>query len=243
MVDCEFDLSAQGVFNVGSDGGCCVILLSGNGIVDRCVVHDYQATSGANSGPSYKSAIYITGSAELRNSLVYDCSLLQDKADHPEYFSGGAVYLEGGTIANCTIVNNKCSGYGGGVYAKTGNGKIVNSIIWGNEQGLDHGKDVYAPKFAKANVSYTCLSDLDDAEALPTAGIGEGCRNADPKFRNPNANWRLLPSSPCIDKGDDTYYAHIESELDLRKCPRKQGAAVDLGCYEWTPVGLLLMVK
>ncbi len=128
--------------------------------------------------------------------------------------------LNGGSIENCTIVNNYCQSVGGVV--SKGGGSISNSIIWGNRSSAG-GSPNY--DYTGSGWSYThCMLDpwLDDVGNLAAA----------PQLADIEAgDYRLLPGSPCIDAGQ--YLPWMEAASDMAGKPRLYGAAVDIGALEF----------
>jgi hypothetical protein len=104
---------------------------------------------------------------------------------------GGGIYsyLSSPTIINCTISGNTATnGNGGGIRCQQGTALVGNSILWGdapNEIYLDAGDSI--------TVTY---SDVDqEGYASNNGNIRQN-----PLFVNPaNGNFRLQPTSPCID--------------------------------------------
>ena len=85
-----------------------------------------------------------------------------------------------------------------------------------------------------------------------------GCITADPKFVDPaNGDFRLQTDSPCVNKGLNADWM-TTNEIDpvtgkrkkvldlagsLRISPKREGARVDIGCYEvWFPLGTIISV-
>ncbi len=124
---------------------------------------------------------------------------------------GGLAYCRG-TIRNNTIVGNS----GGGASCS---GTVVNCIVWGNVPYQVGGVCVPA---------YCCIQDW--------GGGGEGNISADPEFVDgENGNFRLSPSSPCIDAGDNT--SPNFPDTDIRGMHRimygGKSLTVDMGAYEY----------
>ncbi len=68
-----------------------------------------------------------------------------------------------------------------------------------------------------------------------TGAPATGEISADPHFVDPkHGNFRLAPGSPAVDSGDPA--APYLPATDLDGSPRVQGAAVDMGAYESTPL-------
>jgi hypothetical protein len=119
---------------------------------------------------------------------------------------GGGSYQA--TLNNCTLVGNSSSGYGGGAYDCT----MANCIAWDNSQNFNGGSQ-------------------DHCCTTPFPGGGSGNIASNPAFVDPAAgNYRLLPSSPCIDAGANAGW--MASAVDLDGQPRIQFGTVDIGAYE-----------
>ena len=59
-------------------------------------------------------------------------------------------------------------------------------------------------------------------------------------------DYRLRGSAAnCIDKGDNSVWDGVAEPTDLRGNPRidRVSKTVDLGCFEWSPVGFMLFVR
>jgi hypothetical protein len=172
------------------------------------VTHSVIASNGAlrsNDG----GGVFLNGGAKLRNSVVRANTAGRN---------GGGVYLTGsGTLAeSCTIVGNaSTNGVGGGVYLT--DGSVSNSIVYFNTAPTD-------PNYAGTNtaIAYSCTAPL-------VANTGNLA--ADPLFANPGLqDYRLMKSSPCLDKGITLPWA--VSGTDLGGGPRFLNRAVDMGAYE-----------
>ncbi len=134
--------------------------------------------------------------------------------------SGGGLQHCEGVIQNNTVTGNSAGEEGGGLdYCK---GTIVNCIIWGNT--APNGPQLYD----SIDPSYSCIQDW--------AGGGEGNITDDPQlFDSENGDFRLAPSSPCIDAGDNN--APDLPETDFRGMHRiiygGKSLTVDMGAYEY----------
>jgi hypothetical protein len=179
-----------------------------------CVFENNEVTAGNGGGVA------------LEKSTMLNCLIVNNKASG----SGGGVRLTGDSsgeginsyVYNTTIVNNT-AGNGGGISANNG-GMFQNCIIWNNKAGSNPG-DVSGGKG-----TYTLYR-----EATAT----NGNINSNPLFINlDNGDFRLSAGSPAIDAGlaVTTQQAGITVlSTDLAGAVRINGAAVDMGAYEYSP--------
>ena len=135
-------------------------------------------------------------------------------------------------LTNVTICGNKVSGAGSGLVVTTSialtNLYIRNSVIWGNTADNlriegNRGEVVGPCNFIEgALINYSIWDD-----------------NSEPMFVDPidanfaptvSGDYRLLPESPLIDKGDNSFVTLSE---DLDGQTRITGYAVDIGAYEY----------
>jgi hypothetical protein len=127
------------------------------------------------------------------------CSYNPDCCPYNVYITGeGGAIFGGGTLINCTLVDNSAGsflGVGGAIY---GGATLINCVVWNN------GPD---PLYATGFVSYS-----DVQGGWP----GTGNIDVDPLFVAPdNGDFRLSPGSPCIDAGDNTAVPeYITTDLD-----------------------------
>jgi hypothetical protein len=143
---------------------------------------------------------------------------------------GAGMALCDGGIQNNTIVENSALWYGGGLGECTGD--IQNCILWRNHPGGDGG-EIYQ----SSTPSYCCIQQW--------TGSGKGNISIDPRFVDPagpdnnpgtyeDNDYRLLPSSPCIDAGNNLDGLPL---TDLAGHPRilfgRISPRVDLGAYEY----------
>ncbi|OGV66114.1 MAG: hypothetical protein A2283_15220 [Lentisphaerae bacterium RIFOXYA12_FULL_48_11] len=171
-------------------------------MVENCIIN------GNFSDAASGGAIYCNGGGTVRNCIISGNLLMNG--------SGGGIYCNnGGSIENCTIVNNtSLMGYGGGVVG----GTIINSIIYGNSAFLSNGNNYYTNGIA-SSLSFCCTMPLAD---------GANNTTNNPLFLD--GNYRLLPSSPCIDSG--TNLAWMVGAKDVYGHDRIIKNNVDIGAYE-----------
>ncbi len=132
-------------------------------------------------------------------------------------FTGGGLASCSGTIQNNTIFGNSAD-RGGGLYWSS---RPVNCIIWAN---IPH-QTYWCP-----DPAYCCI------EHWTEGGIGN--ISSDPQLVDPaNADFHLLPNSPCIDAGGTVTLAQ-DFEGDPRPWngsaePRGDGSDFDIGADEY----------
>ena len=197
------------------------------------VTSESTADGGAIFGGVHYDCTIINNTSSYRgggicNATCYRCVLTGNKAQ-----MGGASYA--GSLRDCLIVGNGAADLGGGSYSTTligctvaGNtsgdaggvyiGTVRNSIIWGN--CVTNG---VSTNCVSATLMYTCTDSID----------GEvGCITDDPRFVDAeNGDYRLLPGSPCIDAGNNSYLSSL-STYDVAHKNRIINSEVDMGCYE-----------
>ena len=194
-------------------------------LVDCLVAENYS---------NYCGGIYNSGS-----TLSLDnCEISGNKAT---YLGGGAYLYSGSTtLNNCTVTNNtvtiSMSGYGkgGGVYlSRTAVFNANNTIIAGNTAKVN-GDDVYLDGSDAAANAYNTLSGYADwTNASEEGVVNYSYDSTAPLFTDAaNGDYTLAAGSQAIDKGDDQYVA-ATTTVDLAGNPRKVGASVDLGAYEY----------
>ncbi len=198
--------------SVGPGGGISFRLTSLN--IKNCLINE---NIGQNGGGMYASQ----SSLLMTNCIVANNISTGDALKGWGY--GGGLYLDGGTLTNCTIYGNSSSSSGGGIYFNDyGSSQpiITNSIIWGNttdEISIREDVPLLIPVFKFCNIE---------------GGYnGEGNFHGDPLFINSESNdFHLSVQSPCIDRGT----SEGSPEIDIEGNQRPQGVGIDVGAYELT---------
>lgn len=157
---------------------------------------------------------------------------------------GGAIFNDFAApkITYCTLTLNSLGtpaytpfgNLSGGIYDWESAPAVNSCIVWANAGGGIQDQGALGSTNA-AIVTYT------DAQA-PAVGPGPGNISVDPVFLTPaGQEFELTPAvSPCIDAGDPANPAPLR---DLPGAPRPQQALVDMGAYEYVPVGPVAMCQ
>jgi hypothetical protein len=209
--------------------------------VDRCII-------ASNTAGLYLDAAGRGGGVFATNSVIRNSRIAGNYASSgydPETGQdgglpglGGGLFLNGSSLVNCTVTGNRTTGYGpdpakgGGIYVESGN--VRNSIIYFN--AASSGTNWYwnDPLFpiqqlqlvGEAPFTYSCTTP-------DPGGVGLGNIVEDPQFFDrTNGNYRLGPTSPCIDAGLNE--AWMSSAYDLDGNSRIHNGTVDMGAWEST---------
>ncbi len=197
----------------------------------------------ANSADSSGGGIYC----EDDSFIVMLSSLLNGNLSPSE---GGAVCCKDsdGIIVNCTMNGNVASLYGGAVRTQGVTVlDIYNSIFWGNvvTHTQEASDEIALSSESTANIDFTDVEGGPPAVFVETGGTlnwGSTNININPQFMNPGywlanedvwikGSYNLLPTSPCVDTGDNAVVAGMET--DIVGSTRILGGIVDLGAYEY----------
>lgn len=238
---CLASLSMTNGKYAGEGGGVCIT--AGGGVISNCVVHGCQnnkwGTCGgamvmdsadalvthcvfsnnlcaaSGNGPSQKygggMAIYLKN-GKVRNSLF-----IRNGNDANSPNRGGAIYMDGGEVDNCTITRNRHTN-GSGIYA--GGGTVRNTIIFGNVCSASyegHG-EVYNGDTA---VFVNCRTPIEingSCPATPAPFVNFGTED-------------YGPGLACVDSATLLDWM-TDGMTDLAGLARVQGNGPDVGCYE-----------
>ena len=110
----------------------------------------------------------------------------------------GGVWLQGGVLSTCTIVENSATEGGGGVHCEAGSGSIYRSIIAFTEGGYGVGATTgNAPTLICCDVFGNAGGNYDAVVGDQT-GSNDNF-SADPEFCDIDfADYQLFDTSPCL---------------------------------------------
>ncbi|HEY0550091.1 MAG TPA: choice-of-anchor Q domain-containing protein [Verrucomicrobiae bacterium] len=198
--------------------------------VNLCGLYPPQNASGGSGGA-------IAGGS-TGTLFAVACTFSGNSTGHGTYdsffnfYSGGngGVITGGGTFSLCTFSGNGAYNNGGAFYS--GDPPLLTSCTMVNNSARSGG-GVFGPAIFRNclivdnspddSSSYTSqwtniVSSTNDMRLGPLADNG-----------GPTLTHALLPGSPALEAGDDTL-----AGTDQRGRPRRSGAHVDIGAYEFT---------
>lgn len=136
---------------------------------------------------------------------------------------GSYLFGNGGSLVNCTVVNNR------GIAHASSASAVINSILVGNEP-YDINRGAYARSFFNCiygayNGQYSPLTECQQVAGAEAVGFWW-------KDDGKQPFWGIGKDSIARDAGDS---AKVPAglEFDLAGRGRINGDAVDVGCYEW----------
>ena len=239
------DLTLTGRFGKSySDGDGAGVCITAGQVVD-CLMTNLVVNAGANG-----TAVKISGDRTTRLSRVEIC-----RCSGGQY---GTIHAGSCAIDNCFVHDNTVGGkWGAGIYVD-GNGSqitVSNCTFAGTQENFVYTMSTVA-KFVNcvldcpstgngtqgaANVFHYCASSA--GHPIPDVETGVGNLNkVDLGFVDKaGGDYHLTVDSPCRRAGRFGAWMRKARDLDGRK--RSAGGRVDIGCYQDSSVGLMLLVK
>ena len=162
------------------------------------------------------------------SAIITNCTITGNTAGNGGGFYG---YTSSSSITNCTISGNTATLSGGGTCLDSASASVTNSILWGNVPDQHYG--INGGGFS--SLTYT---DIDNYLGDP--GNSYGNIRQDPLFVDPaNGDFRLQPTSPCIDAGTSDGAPSLDRDgfprYDYPPVPNTGGGTYpyyDMGAHE-----------
>ncbi len=200
-------------------GGLCIA--AANAKVRRCVIRNNSAEGTAAAGGVFA---YRGGTSPFQDLLIV--------GNRNETGMAGGLHAayDGAVFAHCTVYGNTLSANASGTPgAYIASGTLTDSIVYGNGEG--------ALRFSTNNVLKASAGVITDCcvTCEGEASLGSGNVAGNPCFVDADGgDFRISLISPCRDAGVTVADA---VPTDLAGVARPQGAAVDMGCYEFAASG------
>ncbi len=199
--------------NTADEGGG--ILNSGTLTLTSSTVSGNTASGFGGGGISNVSA----GTLTLNNSTV--------NGNTASAFVGGGIVNSGTlTLNSSTVSGNTASAFGGGIRHTGGSTSLKNTIVANSTAGGDCFGSITSAGHnldSDGTCSFTATGDLQNTDPM----LGPLADNGGPTFTH-----ALLAGSPAIDAGSPDC---PPPDTDQRGVARPQGAACDIGAYEFEP--------
>jgi predicted outer membrane repeat protein len=249
-------ISGLSIINGNADNGGG-ILNNGSLTLDTVVVSHNTATGSGGGIYTVGPLLTVTGSTIPNNNA-------------PNGLGGGIYnYNAPISVVNSTIAGNSAGQDGGGIYTY-GISESSNGVYWATDDLTNvttaantspGGKGVSAVRELRLNLTNTIIGDGLELQSVYGVGgaydyyggnliVGSniaGVISADPKLGplqnngGPTPTMALLPGSPAIDAGVNSYALDAQGNpltTDQNGFQRISGAKVDLGAYEMQPASL-----
>ncbi len=200
------------------------ILNGGTLIVDNSILEGNRADFGGG-------IFNRSGSLTMRNTLLSGNSVSQ---------AGGGLgnYQGNYSFINMTISGNQADISGGGVYNLQSNPSFTNSIIWNNrdQTGIGTANSAVFNSSANPSFSYSLVQGLNPGGTGNLTGTTTNPQFAMPLTPglNTGGDYRLQSTSPARDVGNKDVNM-LTTDLDGNQ--RIIGTQIDLGAYEFRPLG------
>lgn len=216
--------------------------LTGGGVV--VADNDGQPVDGCfiinNKSRDQGGGIYFQGTGSVLNSVIANNEAIEGGVGR----GGGAFFSQPGKLINCTVARNKSGSFGAGIMDVGHGGHIYNTVFWHNGSTNEHGianEGVTSYDFrnyaswgdfegAHPTINFH-HSDANNCFVAPTNSFG----NIPGLNKNTIGNWQLKPTSPLVDRGDNSLNS---TQYDIAKNNRHNGSGgvIDIGAYEMTTV-------
>ncbi len=212
-------------------GGMCVFTYC-DPVITTCILSENNAIYGGGMYLEYLSDPVLSQNNLIGNNAVQGGGIYMYHSNPVitnSTLSGNTANVGGGmsvensnpVLTNTTLSGNTAQG-GGGIYVYYSNPVITNCILWGNAASIMNG--IYNYGMSAPDITYSNIQD---------GFTGTGNISLDPLFMDaPNGDFRLQPSSPCINAGTPDTTGLSLPDTDVEGNPRIYSCAIDMGAYE-----------
>lgn len=201
-----------------------VMATGARAMVTHCRVTGNEASSKGTSalGGTMNPGVALYEGALLANTLVSANVDTGSKGSSLTNAFACGVYVDEGSIVNCTIAGNESKWDVGGVNLKSGSAR--NTVVAGNRSAQSVSGDCDDILLKQATrYDHSQIGGDTDALFLSTR------------------SWRPRPSGALVDAGSDEELS--VPAVDLWGRARVRGAAIDIGAFEEQGDGLMLLVR
>ncbi|MEM8678237.1 MAG: choice-of-anchor Q domain-containing protein [Planctomycetota bacterium] len=217
--------------NAGARAGGGGLLIGGGVIQSSTIAYNSGSTGVSGDASSPGAGIASYGGLTILNSTISN----NQGSRGSGVFAGPEL-----TLKNSTVVGNQ----GGGVYQRSGDIEIHNSIVAGNSGPMEDLR----PGAGLVSLTYSLIG-TNGISGLTEAPVGQPDASGnliggaifgaiDPRLEplmdngGPTLTRALLPTSPAVDAGDPTFAG--PPDFDQREAPygRLFGSRVDIGAFE-----------
>ena len=231
------DNTASGKYGYG--GGA---LVSGTVTLTNNYIQGNTA-SGYVDGYGGGVFVYPGGMVTLTNNYIQGNTA--SGSDYGYGYGGGVYASSTVTLTNNTLVGNTSKGSGGGLFFfgdVSDSAFLYNNIFWDNTTDTNRGADLTIHNDNDGQLPVALMANnFDQSESgflieIPIYLDPSNLNALDPLFVDAdNGDLHLTEGSPMIDAGYPQTPDLPETDLDGK--PRVQGAAVDIGAYEYGDSG------
>lgn len=219
-----------------NDGNMAALHITGAGLVDRCIVSQFQGFSYTRAGVNHShvhSAVWMdSATATLRNSLVLDCTntYTMTAGVLTTNCFGAGLTIRDGTVENCTFARNIGAINGAAIAvrypgtadrAKTLSGVKIRNCAFYDNLALNGGLNDIFEYHAAGEISTCCSPELENGLNGNIAAV--------PTFKR--GTWIPANGSPLVGNAAALDWM-TPGALDLAGNPRIFGSKPDIGAME-----------
>ena len=199
------------------------------GMLSNCSISNNSATYAGGAGGCSLNACTLAGNSAVDGGGTYWCTLNNCVLIGNYASNGGGGDFES-TLNNCLVVGNAA-----GVAGASQRGNLNNCTVVGNSAnnigGVNGGALNNSILYYNTPANYNAFSGQFGSCCTTPLPEGDGNITAPPLFKDmAGGDYRLSPSSPCIDVGLNQPWMFTGTDLEGK--PRILNGRVDMGAYE-----------